>query len=91
MLIMPSAQVDEVVQQVLQKHGRLDGVANCVGSVVARSALATELDQLEDTIKVCFNTTGCLNHADFHVVSCMQAIDNDDVLACLKMQSCQQV
>lgn len=45
-------QVDRVVQQVLERYGRLDGVVNCVGSVVARSALATDLEELHHTLDV---------------------------------------
>lgn len=45
-------QVEEVVQKVLQKHGKLDGVANCVGNVVAKSTTATQLHDLEETVKV---------------------------------------
>jgi len=40
------------VQQVLERHGRLDGIVSCVGSVVARSALATDLDELHETLNV---------------------------------------
>jgi NAD(P)-dependent dehydrogenase (short-subunit alcohol dehydrogenase family) len=45
-------QVDNVIQEVLKRHGRIDGVVNCVGSVVARSALATDLEELRQTIDV---------------------------------------
>jgi len=45
-------QVERVVQRVMQQHGRLDGVVNCVGSVVAASTLATDLDKLQDALKV---------------------------------------
>eukprot|EP00775_Hariotina_reticulata_P011427 gene11427-11573_t len=44
--------VEHVVQQVLQQHGRLDGVVNCVGNVVAASTLATDLNKLQDALKV---------------------------------------
>jgi NAD(P)-dependent dehydrogenase (short-subunit alcohol dehydrogenase family) len=44
--------VEAVVGQVLERHGRLDAVVNCVGSVVARSALATDLQQLHNTLDV---------------------------------------
>lgn len=47
-----AAQVDDVVQEVLKRHGRIDGVVNCVGSVVARSALATDLEELRQTLDV---------------------------------------
>lgn len=41
-----------MVQEVLKRHGRINGVVNCVGSVVARSALATDLEELRQTIDV---------------------------------------
>lgn len=44
--------MEHVVQQVLARHGRLDGVVNCVGSVVARSTLATDLEALHETLDV---------------------------------------
>jgi NAD(P)-dependent dehydrogenase (short-subunit alcohol dehydrogenase family) len=45
-------QVERVVQEVLARHGRIDGVVNCVGSVTARSALATDLQELRETLDV---------------------------------------
>eukprot|EP00879_Flechtneria_rotunda_P006481 GHRR01006810.1.p1 GENE.GHRR01006810.1~~GHRR01006810.1.p1 ORF type:complete len:354 (+),score=136.51 GHRR01006810.1:213-1274(+) len=44
--------VDKVVQEVISRHGRLDGVANCIGNVIARSTLATDVQQLQDTLQV---------------------------------------
>jgi NAD(P)-dependent dehydrogenase (short-subunit alcohol dehydrogenase family) len=41
-----------VVAQVLQKHGRIDAIANCVGNVVAQSTLATEVSDLEAVLRV---------------------------------------
>lgn len=46
-------QVERVIQEVLVRHGRIDGVVNCVGSVTARSALATDLQELRETVDVC--------------------------------------
>jgi hypothetical protein len=45
-------QVERVIQQVLERHRCIDGVVNCVGSVVARSAVATDLAELHDTLDV---------------------------------------
>lgn len=45
-------EVDKVVQAAVSKHGRLDGVVNCVGNVVARSTLATDLQQLQEQLEV---------------------------------------
>lgn len=46
-------QVDRVVESALSQHGRVDGVVNCVGNVVARSTLATDLQQLQEELEVC--------------------------------------
>ncbi len=40
-------QVEKVIAHVMKTHGRLDGVANCAGNVVSKSAVATHLDDLE--------------------------------------------
>jgi NAD(P)-dependent dehydrogenase (short-subunit alcohol dehydrogenase family) len=45
-------QVDRIVDQVLQKHGRIDAIANCVGNVVAQSTLATDVSDLEAVLRV---------------------------------------
>lgn len=45
-------QVDGVVRSAVSRHGRIDGVVNCVGNVTAASTLATELQQLEEELKV---------------------------------------
>ncbi|WIA32403.1 hypothetical protein OEZ86_003230 [Tetradesmus obliquus] len=45
-------QVDKVVRAALSRHGRLDGVVNCIGNVDAASALATEVQQLQQDLQV---------------------------------------
>lgn len=40
------------MQSAVSQHGRLDGVVNCVGNVVARSTLATDLQQLQEELQV---------------------------------------
>jgi NAD(P)-dependent dehydrogenase (short-subunit alcohol dehydrogenase family) len=45
-------EVDRVIESVISDHGRLDGVVNCVGNVVARSTLATDLQQLQEELEV---------------------------------------
>ncbi|PNH04844.1 Peroxisomal trans-2-enoyl-CoA reductase, partial [Tetrabaena socialis] len=43
-------QVESAVSTVLSRYGRLDGVASCVGNVVAKSASATSLDEFRKTL-----------------------------------------
>ncbi|KAF6251710.1 hypothetical protein COO60DRAFT_1557972 [Scenedesmus sp. NREL 46B-D3] len=45
-------QVEKVVRAALSRHGRLDGVVNCIGNVAAASALATEVQQLQQDLQV---------------------------------------
>jgi len=45
------AQVEGVIANVLEKEGAIDGVANCIGSVLLKSAHATSLDEWHHTIK----------------------------------------
>lgn len=42
--------VDEVVQQTVEKYGRIDGVANCVGSVLLRPAHITREEDWANTL-----------------------------------------
>lgn len=41
------AQVDDVIGQVVERFGRLDGVANCVGSIVLKPAHQTSEAEFE--------------------------------------------
>ena len=46
--VTDSKQVEEAIAQAAQQHGRIDAVANCVGSIVLKSAHTTtdaEFDQ----------------------------------------------
>jgi NAD(P)-dependent dehydrogenase (short-subunit alcohol dehydrogenase family) len=72
-LLQPGAQVDAQVADaldskqaealisghVLTRYGRVDGVANCVGSIVLKPAHATSDADFEKTIKI--NLTSCFN------------------------------
>ncbi len=42
--------MESVFGRVLQQLGRVDGVANCVGSVLAKPAAATGLPDLQSTL-----------------------------------------
>jgi len=44
--------VERCTQAVVSQHGRLDGVANCVGSVVLKSAHTTSAHEFETTLKI---------------------------------------
>lgn len=46
------AQVSGVIQEVAERHGRLDGVANLVGSVLIKPAHLTTPEEWEETIAV---------------------------------------
>ncbi|GLC70187.1 hypothetical protein PLESTF_000935500 [Pleodorina starrii] len=54
-------QVENVVSEVMSKYGRLDGVASCVGNVVAGSASTTSLEHFKQTLDInlvtAFNVT----------------------------------
>ena len=46
--VTDSKQVDEAISQTVELHGKIDSVANCVGSIVLKSAHTTsdaEFDQ----------------------------------------------
>lgn len=47
----PSA-VEGVLAEAVARYGRVDGVANCVGSVLLKSAHATSLQEFEDTLRI---------------------------------------
>jgi len=46
------AQVSSVIDEVAERHGRLDGVANLVGSVLLKPAHLTTPEEWEETIAV---------------------------------------
>ena len=56
-----SAEVDPVFTEVLQKHGRIDAVANCIGSILLKPAHLTSDDEWASTISTNLTTS-------FHIV-----------------------
>jgi len=44
--------VDAVTAAVVKEYGKLTGVANCVGSIVLKSAHATTMDEFENTVRI---------------------------------------
>jgi len=62
------AQVKQCIEEVITRHGRLDGVAHCVGSVLLKPAHSTSDAEWDETIEV--NLTSA-----FHVLrSAVQAM-----------------
>jgi len=43
--------VEALLQETRQRHGRLDGVANCVGSLLLKPAHQTSVDEFDDVIR----------------------------------------
>ncbi len=56
-----SAEVDAVFTEILQKHGRIDAVANCIGSILLKPAHLTSDDEWASTISTNLTTS-------FHIV-----------------------
>lgn len=50
--VLVPEQVDACIKDIVQRHGRLDGVANCVGSVVLKSAHTTSDKEFEECIRI---------------------------------------
>lgn len=46
------ADVDRAVEQTIATHGRVDGAANCVGSLLLKPAHLTRPDELDDVLRV---------------------------------------
>ncbi|KAI3423855.1 hypothetical protein D9Q98_009689 [Chlorella vulgaris] len=44
--------VEDVVGEAVKLYGRVDGVANCVGSVILKPAHTTSLQEFEDTLRI---------------------------------------
>ena len=57
--VLDSNAVADVFQHVVKRHGSVDGVANCVGNLEARSALTTSEDEFLDVLRV--NLVSCFN------------------------------
>jgi NAD(P)-dependent dehydrogenase (short-subunit alcohol dehydrogenase family) len=64
--VTSSAQVDALVAWVLERHGRIDGVAHCVGSIVLKPLHLTSDDDWARTLQL--NLTSA-----FHVVRAVVA------------------
>ena len=50
------AGVESVVQYAVEQHGRLDGIVNCVGSILLKPAHLTSEDEFAETIALNLNT-----------------------------------
>jgi NAD(P)-dependent dehydrogenase (short-subunit alcohol dehydrogenase family) len=46
-----TTEVEKCARAAMEKHGRLDGIANCVGSVILKPAHLTSDDDWDDTIR----------------------------------------
>lgn len=57
--VTDSAQVEKVINAVAESYGRIDGVANCVGSIVLKSAHTTSDAEFDQTVKL--NLYSCFN------------------------------
>jgi NAD(P)-dependent dehydrogenase (short-subunit alcohol dehydrogenase family) len=44
------ADIEACVKAVLEKHGRIDAAANCVGSIVLKPAHSTTEDEFSQTL-----------------------------------------
>jgi NAD(P)-dependent dehydrogenase (short-subunit alcohol dehydrogenase family) len=51
-----AGEVDRCVKQILESHGRLDGIANCVGSVLLKPAHLTSDDDWSRTLQLNLGT-----------------------------------
>lgn len=52
-----STEVDSVFTQILAKHGRIDAVANCIGSILLKPAHLTSDDEWASTIATNLTTS----------------------------------
>lgn len=52
-------QVEKAINDVVAAAGRVDGVANCVGSIVLKSAHTTTDEEFEQTLRL--NLHSCFN------------------------------
>ncbi len=56
------SQAEALIDRVTQEHGRIDGVANCVGSVLLKSAHTTsdaDFDKVYDMMRLRFWNSSC--------------------------------
>ena len=49
-------QVQHLVTETVQAHGRLDGVANCIGSILLKPAHLTSVDEFHGTLALNLHT-----------------------------------
>ncbi len=56
---MHPPQVAEVIKAVVKAHGRVDGVANCTGSMLIKPAHLTSDQEFMDTLQI--NTVSAFN------------------------------
>jgi NAD(P)-dependent dehydrogenase (short-subunit alcohol dehydrogenase family) len=45
-------QVQQFVEQTVEQHGRLDGLVNCVGSILLKPAHLTSVEDFEETLQL---------------------------------------
>mmetsp|Transcript_16535 Transcript_16535/g.35768 ORF Transcript_16535/g.35768 Transcript_16535/m.35768 type:complete len:293 (+) Transcript_16535:28-906(+) len=57
--VTDSKQVDDAIAKAVETHGHISGVANCVGSIVLKSAHTTSDAEFDQVIKL--NLTSCFN------------------------------
>jgi len=49
-------QVQQFVQHATSEHGRLDGIVNCVGSILLKPAHLTSVEDFEETLRLNLHT-----------------------------------
>lgn len=49
-------EVQRVVSETISRHGRLDGIANCVGSILLKPAHLTSVEEYRETIALNLDT-----------------------------------
>lgn len=57
--VTDAGQVEKVINAVSEAYGRIDGVANCVGSIVLKSAHTTSEAEFDQTVRL--NLYSCFN------------------------------
>ncbi|EFJ40176.1 hypothetical protein VOLCADRAFT_108315 [Volvox carteri f. nagariensis] len=54
--VLNPQQVEEVISRTTEMYGKVDGVANCVGSIVLKSAHATSDEEFNRTVQLNLNS-----------------------------------
>jgi NAD(P)-dependent dehydrogenase (short-subunit alcohol dehydrogenase family) len=75
-----SAAVDAMLQSVLARHGRVDGVVNCAGSILLKPAHLISDQEFADTIAVNLTTAFNLLRASVRVM--MKQIGGGSIVLC---------